>query len=109
MQILDELGINNLDNHSELRPLWSLASVQSEQFIGLPIKFSMTSKLKEIQDQMLGKVPLSVQEIPEEIKASLRNYQLEGIHWLDRLRNMHLNGILADDMGLGKTLQAIIA
>ena len=27
--------------------------------------------------------------------------------WLDRLRSMHLNGILADDMGLGKTLQAI--
>jgi SNF2 family DNA or RNA helicase len=109
VQIFDELGINNLENHLELRPLWSLASLQSEQFKGMPIQFSMTSKLKEIQDQMLGKVPLSVKEIPKEIKASLRNYQLDGIHWLDRLRNMHLNGILADDMGLGKTLQAIIA
>lgn len=109
VQVFDELGINNLDNHTELRPLWSLASLQSEHFKEMPIKFSMTSKLSEIQDQMLGKVPLSVKEIPEEIKASLRNYQLDGIHWLDRLRNMHLNGILADDMGLGKTLQAIIA
>lgn len=108
VQIFDELGINNLENHSELRPLWSLASLHNEQFKDLPIKFSMTTKLKDIQDQMLGKVPLSVREIPEEINASLRNYQLDGIHWLDRLRNMHLNGILADDMGLGKTLQAII-
>jgi len=109
VQILDELGINNLESHKELRPLWSLANLNEEQFIGLPIKFSMTNKLKEIQDQMLGKTPFSVREVPSEIKASLRNYQLEGIHWLDRLRNMHLNGILADDMGLGKTLQAIIA
>lgn len=108
IQILDELGINSLENHKELRPLWSLASLQQEQFEGLPIKFSMTPKLKEIQDQMLGKVPFSMREVPKEIDASLRNYQLEGIHWLNRLRNMHLNGILADDMGLGKTLQAII-
>ena len=42
--------------------------------------------------------------IPAAIQASLRNYQIDGISWLDRLRNMHLNGILADDMGLGKTL-----
>lgn len=109
VQIFDELGINSLENHSELRPLWSLASLHQEQFKGLPIKFSMTSKLKEIQDQMLGRVPFSAREVPKEIQASLRNYQLDGIHWLDRLRNMHLNGILADDMGLGKTLQAIIA
>ncbi len=109
IQILDELGINQLDNHKELRPLWSLANLDKEQFVGLPIKFSMTNKLREIQNQMLGKIPFTEQKVPTEIKASLRNYQLEGIHWLDRLRNMHLNGILADDMGLGKTLQAIIA
>lgn len=109
IQIFDELGIKVLDNHSELRPLWSLASLNVEQFKGLPIKFSMTDKLKEIQDQMLGRIPFKARDLPPEIKASLRNYQMDGIHWLDRLRNMHLNGILADDMGLGKTLQAIIA
>lgn len=108
VQIFDELGINNLENHTELRPLWSLASVHQAQFSDLPIEFTMSNKLREIQDQMLGKIPVSVREVPKEIQASLRNYQLDGIHWLDRLRNMHLNGILADDMGLGKTLQAII-
>lgn len=108
VQIFDELGINSLENHSELRPLWSLVSINQAQFNDLPIQFTMSSKLREIQDQMLGKVPVSAREVPKEIQASLRNYQLDGIHWLDRLRNMHLNGILADDMGLGKTLQAII-
>lgn len=41
------------------------------------------------------------------LRASLRNYQSEGVAWLLTLaRNSH-GGILADDMGLGKTLQAI--
>ena len=107
VQILDEMGINRLDNHVEERPLWSLASLDVEQFAGLPIEFSISDKLLEIQQQMLGQVPYDAPAIPGTIQASLRNYQIDGIRWLDRLRNMHLNGILADDMGLGKTLQAI--
>ena len=48
-------------------------------------------------------------DVPAVIQATLRSYQIDGVSWLERLRYMHLNGILADDMGLGKTLQAIIA
>lgn len=107
VQILDEMGINRLDNHEELRPLWSLANLDVEQFANLPIEFSISDKLLEIQQQMLGNAPYETPTIPTSIQASLRNYQIDGIKWLDRLRNMHLNGILADDMGLGKTLQAI--
>jgi SNF2 family DNA or RNA helicase len=109
VQIFDEMGINRLDDHVEQRPLWSLASLDTSQFEGLPIQFSMTPKLKEIQQQMLGQAPYAARDVPEIIKAQLRNYQIDGVRWLDRLRSMHLNGILADDMGLGKTLQAIIA
>jgi len=109
IQIFDELGIDKLDNHKELRPLWSLASLHPDQFKGLPVAFSMSKKLKELQQQMLGNREIKVRPVPNQIKASLRPYQLEGAAWLERLRQMHLNGILADDMGLGKTLQAIIA
>lgn len=109
VQIFDELGLNILDNHIEERPLWSLASVSEEQFKDLPIKFSMSNKLKQIQRQMLGEIPIKSSPIPKEVKATLREYQQEGIEWLERLRLMHLSGILADDMGLGKTLQAIVA
>ncbi len=109
VQVLDEMGINKLDDHTEQRPLWSLAGLDLAQFEGLPITVSITPRLKEIQQQMLGNVPYHAKDVPETIRASLRNYQIDGVNWLDRLRNMHLNGILADDMGLGKTLQAIIA
>lgn len=108
VQIFDELGVNLLDNHTEERPLWSLASISEEEFKELPIKFSMSKKLKQIQKQMLGEIPIKPSPIPKEIKATLREYQQEGVEWLERLRSMHLCGILADDMGLGKTLQAIV-
>lgn len=109
VQIFDEIGLMLLEDHIEERPLWSLASIDPELFIGLPIEFSMSERLKQIQQQMLGAADFACSPIPQQIRATPRSYQLEGSGWLERLRCMHLNGILADDMGLGKTLQAIIA
>lgn len=109
VQLFDEIGLKMLDNHKEERPLWSLANITATQFEGLPIHFEMTDRLYEIQQQMLGNIPVASSPIPSVINATLRSYQEEGVQWLERLRTMHLNGILADDMGLGKTLQAIIA
>ena len=44
---------------------------------------------------------------PEGFALQLRPYQLEGLAWLQFLREQKLAGILADDMGLGKTAQAL--
>ncbi|MCL1887047.1 MAG: DEAD/DEAH box helicase [Betaproteobacteria bacterium] len=44
---------------------------------------------------------------PQSLRASLRDYQLEGLAWMQFLREYELAGILADDMGLGKTLQTL--
>ncbi len=44
---------------------------------------------------------------PREITATLRDYQKEGLNWLNMLHEMGWGGILADDMGLGKTLQVL--
>lgn len=109
VQIFNEIGFKVLDNLTEKCPLWSLTGISEEQFAGLPVNFSMTEKLKGIQQQIRGEVAFNFQDVPKQIQATLRSYQTEGVHWLERLRKMHLNGILADDMGLGKTLQAIIA
>lgn len=109
VQVFDELGIRQIDDHIEQKPLWSLASVHAEQFAEWAIEVSISPKLLEIQQQMLGERELSRSPVPPAVKASLPVYQVDGVAWLERLRQMHLNGILADDMGLGKTLQAIIA
>ena len=44
---------------------------------------------------------------PEGLNASLRDYQQQGLNWLQFLREYSFAGILADDMGLGKTIQAL--
>ena len=46
-------------------------------------------------------------DINENIKNTLRDYQISGVKWLKVLSNYGVGGILADDMGLGKTLQII--
>jgi len=45
--------------------------------------------------------------LPQDLKASLRPYQVEGYLWLCEHYKNGLGACLADDMGLGKTLQTI--
>lgn len=107
VQVFDEIGIQNLDNHEEDRPLWTLASIQPDLFDELPINFEIAPALLDMQKQMLGQKTLEASPIPTQIQGTLRPYQKEGVQWLERLKNMYLGGVLADDMGLGKTLQAM--
>jgi len=46
-------------------------------------------------------------DVPAELNATLRPYQVEGFQFLAYLATNGFGGILADDMGLGKTIQSI--
>ena len=46
-------------------------------------------------------------EVPEQLNATLRDYQLDGFQWMTRLGSWGAGACLADDMGLGKTVQTI--
>ncbi len=46
-------------------------------------------------------------EVPADLDADLRPYQVDGYNWLFRLSHWGVGACLADDMGLGKTVQAI--
>ena len=58
-------------------------------------------------------LPARPTEVSAELMATvglgltLRDYQRQGVAWLQYLREQHLAGILADDMGLGKTAQVL--
>jgi superfamily II DNA or RNA helicase len=45
--------------------------------------------------------------VPAGLRATLRPYQMEGLAWLQFLRDLGAGGILADDMGLGKTVMTL--
>jgi len=47
-------------------------------------------------------------EIPKNLNATLRDYQVEGFEFLKTLANYGFGGILADEMGLGKTVQTLV-
>ncbi|MGH0037503.1 MAG: SNF2-related protein [Myxococcota bacterium] len=47
--------------------------------------------------------------LPDDLTATLRDYQRRGVDWLRFLGDAELGALLADDMGLGKTLQALCA
>ncbi len=46
-------------------------------------------------------------EKPRGLQTNLRDYQQQGINWLQFLKSNGFSGILADDMGLGKTVQTL--
>ena len=44
---------------------------------------------------------------PEGFVGQLRDYQREGLGWMEFLREFGFGGCLADDMGVGKTAQVL--
>lgn len=45
--------------------------------------------------------------IPKDLHATLRDYQVDSLNWFETLDYLGFGGILADEMGLGKTIQTI--
>ena len=46
-------------------------------------------------------------DAPAALAGTLRDYQLRGLRWLDRMTSLGFGACLADDMGLGKTITLI--
>lgn len=46
-------------------------------------------------------------EPPKQFQGTLRDYQRDGLGWLNFLQRFGFGGCLADDMGLGKTIQVL--
>jgi SNF2 family DNA or RNA helicase len=80
----------------------SLAHLSEGQF-----NFMDSTKLTEISSKLKSLDTLAHVDAPKGLQAELRDYQMDGLAWLDFLREYQFGGILADDMGLGKTIQTL--
>ena len=65
------------------------------------------NKLRQLAEKLRNFEAIKWVSVPKSLKATLREYQHQGLNWLQFLREYELNGILADDMGLGKTIQTL--
>ncbi|RYD76355.1 MAG: ATP-dependent helicase, partial [Sphingobacteriales bacterium] len=61
------------------------------------------NELKNFKEKFEGNDSATDVEIPKELKATLRQYQKDGLNRLNFLDDFNFGSILADDMGLGKT------
>ncbi len=68
---------------------------------------AILQELAEKKKKLESFTEISKVRKPVAIKATMRDYQKEGLNWLNFLNDMEWGGILADDMGLGKTLQIL--
>lgn len=103
-QLFDDLDIDKDDLHDGKVQMPVYRGAQVDELIDMKKNYDpsfrdLLHQLKSPEEQ--------VYPLPENLNATLRNYQLTGFQWLKSLSQYHLGGILADDMGLGKTVQSI--
>ncbi|MFG3660808.1 DEAD/DEAH box helicase [Streptomyces sp. NPDC047706] len=80
--------------------LTGTAEVDGEQVEAVP-----AGALAALRDRLTAGVRPAAP--PKGLSATLRDYQLRGLAWLDLMTSLGLGGCLADDMGLGKTVTVI--
>ncbi|MEV1064027.1 DEAD/DEAH box helicase [Streptomyces sp. NPDC050263] len=80
--------------------LTGTAEVDGESVEAVPV-----GALAALRDRLVTGVQPA--EPPADLHATLRDYQLRGLAWLDLMTSLGLGGCLADDMGLGKTITLI--
>lgn len=71
------------------------------------IEIEAPNDIEEIGQRVMSFKKIDKSPLPTSLKATLRDYQLDGYYWMQFLARSGFNGILADDMGLGKTLQTL--
>ncbi|MFD7098622.1 SNF2-related protein [Streptomyces xanthophaeus] len=76
------------------------AEVDGEAVEAVPV-----GALAALRERLTGELAPLPQ--PAALKATLRDYQVRGLAWLDLMTSLGLGGCLADDMGLGKTVTLI--
>ncbi|HYG40861.1 MAG TPA: DEAD/DEAH box helicase [Cytophagales bacterium] len=96
-EIVGEVLRTPKTNFSEIAELYDEEALTQEVKNQLAMYKSKTSDFEAIHQV----------EVPTELKANLREYQKQGLNWLNFLDDFNFGGCLADDMGLGKTIQII--
>ncbi|MBO0846521.1 MAG: DEAD/DEAH box helicase, partial [Nocardioides sp.] len=72
-----------------------------------PAEVVAGASLLQVREHLLDAATAAPLDPPPGLTATLRDYQRQGLTWLDRVTSLGLGACLADDMGLGKTVTLI--
>ncbi|MEV1089738.1 DEAD/DEAH box helicase [Streptomyces microflavus] len=81
----------------------------STEVDGRRVEVAATGWLEQLRKRLADPESAAQQSVgqPEALTATLRDYQLRGLNWLNTMTSLGLGACLADDMGLGKTITLI--
>ena len=113
MEILEKISESTNSNYEELISGELKLPIYRGMYLDKILKkngnlvIKQSGQYKQLIDDVYSRQISDKFNIPNGIKAELREYQQVGFNWLKTLDEYKLGGILADDMGLGKTLQIL--
>lgn len=110
VRLLLQLGLRHIDEQQRLVINAYQYLLLQETELALSSAKSRWMGAQTLRDelkQLSTLTSLPVVELPAGLNAQLRDYQHEGLNWLQLMRKSRFNGVLADDMGLGKTIQTL--
>ncbi len=70
-------------------------------------KVHVDKRFSDLRRQLQSFEGIKPSPKPDGFVGELRDYQCQGLGWLQFLQSFNLGGCLADDMGLGKTIQVL--
>ncbi|HBA89397.1 MAG TPA: ATP-dependent helicase [Geobacter sp.] len=110
--VLDEQSVGTLSLFSEggRREVVRVPRLQILDWIALRrngVRVLLSPEDERIFESLTRFEEIPRRSPPANLKATLRNYQVDGYSWLAFLYQHRFGACLADDMGLGKTIQAI--
>ena len=86
---------------------WLLLQEAEQAMAATSARWCGAAELQAKLQQLTTRTTLAVVPVPDGLQTTLRDYQQQGLNWLQCLRTIQFGGILADDMGLGKTVQTL--
>ncbi len=95
------------DGQLRLNNLHAAQLSELESAMGTATTWYGGEHLRQMGKRLQNFAGIQAVALPSGLQAQLRDYQQQGVNWLQFLREYSLGGILADDMGLGKTVQTL--
>ena len=118
LELVDDIKNRHVENYNQIdfneednKISYSLGSASSIYLKNLidENEFNFINGIEKVNEisgkfETIGDIEVS---LPKNLKANLREYQIQGFKWFKNLNHLKFGGILADEMGLGKTIQTI--